>query len=83
MIGVSNVNDGTMTQIYANILAKGEQLRNDSQYPNLGGRIVQGPDDVVVKRGLLADEVVATFSFTGALPMNRFDATILAKVTVA
>ncbi len=72
-VGVSNNSPGTRLAIQANIEMKADQLKNDVDYPRLGGRITEGPDVVIRTHHLFDDRLVASGKVKGPVPLNSFE----------
>lgn len=73
-VGITNNSAGTRLAIQANIEMKADQLKNDVEYPRLGGRIVEGPIDLDIRtHALFADRLVASGRVTGPVPLNSFE----------
>jgi len=71
-VGITNNTPGTRLAIQANIEMKADELKNDVDYPRLGGRIISGPDVTIRTHRLFADRLVASGRVTGQVPLNSF-----------
>jgi hypothetical protein len=77
IVGVSNNVSQTHLEIKARIEVKAKLLKEDTNYPMLGGRIVDGPINLKVeKHALFADALWVQFTVTGPMPLNRLDCRI-------
>jgi hypothetical protein len=73
-IGVTNVSEATIQQIYANIQAVSDWLQNSSDYPHLGGRITGPIENLIVRQhAFLKDRVIASGLVRGAVPLNQLE----------
>ena len=73
-VGISNNSVGTRLAIQANIEMVADELKNDTDYPRLGGRITEGPIDLVIRtHKLFPDRLVASGRVVGPVPLNSFE----------
>jgi hypothetical protein len=73
-IGVTNNSAGTRLAIQANIEMVADELKNDVDYPRLGGRITEGPIDLVIRtHSLFDDRLIASGRVIGPVPLNSFE----------
>jgi len=69
--GVTNITQGTKVAILANINMKADQLKRDADYPQLGGRILSGPDDLEIRQhALYTDHLVVSGRVSGPVPLK-------------
>ena len=72
--GITNNSPGTRLAIVANINMKADQLKNDVDYPRLGGRITGGPHDLDVRtHALFADQLIVHGRVEGPVPLNSLE----------
>jgi hypothetical protein len=73
-VGITNNSPGTRLAIQANIEMKAAELKNDVEYPQLGGRIVEGPIGLAIRtHKLFPDRLIASGLVTGPVPLNSFE----------
>jgi hypothetical protein len=76
-VGVTNNVQGTWDALAHAIEARAGILRQDINYPMLGGRITSGPDDLIIQpHAILSDRLWISFHIAGPLPLNGLDMTI-------
>ena len=73
-VGVTNPSRGTRLAIVSNINLKAEQLKNDVEYPLLGGRITSGPHNLDIRsHALFDDHLIVSGSIEGPVPLNKLE----------
>jgi len=73
-VGIANNSPGTRLAILANINMKSDQLKNDTEYPTLGGRITAGPFDLDIRtHSLFRDHVLVWLRVEGPVPLNSLE----------
>ena len=76
-VGISNNSTGTRMAIQANLNMQADILKNDVDYPRLGGRITAGPFDLNVRtHALFADRLIVEFRIEGPVPLNALECRI-------
>jgi hypothetical protein len=72
--GIANNSPGTRLAILANLNMKSDQLKNDTEYPTLGGRITAGPFDLDIRtHALFKDHVLVSLRVEGPVPLNSLE----------
>jgi hypothetical protein len=77
VVGVTNNVSQTHREISSRIEVKARLLKDDTEYPLLGGRIVDGPTNLTVTpHKLFKDSLWCDFVVTGPFPLNRLECRI-------
>jgi uncharacterized protein YbjQ (UPF0145 family) len=75
--GVTNNVPQTQLEVSSRIEVKAIFLKDDTNYPLLGGRIADGPINLkVAKHQLFKDSMWVSFEVTGQVPLNRLECRI-------
>ena len=76
-VGVTNLVDGTLAAIEANLIAAANYLKSENEYPALGGRILSDLMDLSIRRHVLhRDTLVVSFKVEAPFALNALDCTI-------
>lgn len=76
-VGVTNLVQGTMDAIKADLTATANYLKADDDYPRLGGRISSDLRNLVIRpHAFLRDQLVVSFTVDLPFALNALDCTI-------